>query len=435
MLRGSLDDFKLQDILWLVSRAENTGELAVVRPSGTGRMFFRSGNVYCAESDLCREDIGRVLVRRGALGADELAAAQEEASSSNRTLGQVLLSSESIDHSQLGEAFQTQIEDAAWELIRRDFGEFSWQADVKAEPEFSLELGVAELIDAARRRAGELERIRRVIPSESSLVSIAPSPNPEDGEIKLSVEEWRLLSLVDGRSSAADIGREAGLNDLTVMGMLEGLVTRGLLDVKEAARPARPQAPPPPADVAQPFDVYFVCTGNRIRSPLAAAFLKGSLPGMPLKVASVGIGDSHPHPAEPEAIEAAAQLGADLTAHRSRSISEIDLSNADLVVGFERRHLARALEVGARPERCFSIVELVELLESIESPVENDPAARAREAVARAHDRRRLTDSVPAKVDIVDPMGASRSSYQNTAIRLRDLSRRLATGLFGVSEL
>jgi protein-tyrosine-phosphatase len=430
MLRGSLDDFTLQDIFWLVARAENTGELAVVRPSGAGRVYFRNGLVYCAESELVRESIGRTLARRGSIGVDELAAAEEESESSGRPLPEVLLSSESVTQEQLNDAFRNQIEEVAFELTRRDFGEFSWESDAKAEPDFSLELSVDEVTKATEKRMTQLKRIRKVIPSDQSFFSIAPNPKASDGAITVSVEEWQLLSLIDGRSSAADIGREAGLNDLSILTVLHDLVSRGLIEVHTRSQTA---AADPTSDRA--FDVAFVCTGNRIRSPLAAAFLKTALPGLPLTTMSVGTSDSHPHPAEPEAVEAAAQLGADLTSHRSKGLAETDLSNADLVIGFERRHLAKALEAGARPERTFSIVEVVDLLERVEAPDNGDPTARAREAVARAHDRRRLSDSVPAKVEIEDPMGAAPSAYRNTAIRLRDLSRRLAQGLFGVSEL
>ena len=432
MLRGSLDDFTLEDIFWLIDRAENTGELTVVRPSGTGRLFFRSGSIYSAETELCRETLGRVLARTGAIGSDELSAAEEEASSSGRGLPQVLLSSESVSEEQLNDAYRNQIEEAAFELLRRDFGEFSWESDSKTETEFSLELTVDELLEASQKRVAQLERIRKVIPSDASLFSITPEPSASGESITVSRDEWRLLSLIDGSSSAADIGREAGLNDLTVLQMLHDLVTRGLLDIQ-----TRTQAPAaPPADTSTtPFEVAFVCTGNRIRSPLAAAFLKGALPDLPLSVTSVGTSDSHPHPAEPEAIEAAAQLGADLSGHRSRAVAETDLSKADLVIGFERRHLAKSLEAGARPDRTFSIVELVDLLEKIDAPEDANPVDRAREAAARAHDRRRLLDSAPPKIEIVDPMGSSGSAYRNTAIRLRDLSRRLAIGLFGVSEL
>jgi protein-tyrosine phosphatase len=431
MLRGSLDDFTLEDIFWLVDRAENTGELSVVRPSGAGRLFFRDGRVYSAESELCRETIGRTLSRQGSIGADELAAAEEESESSGRPLAQVLLSSESVSESQLNDAYRNQIEEIAFELLRRDFGEFSWEADVKTEPDFSLELSVQEVLGASDKRVAQLERIRKIIPSDQSRFSISPSPKTEDGKISVSIEEWQLLSLIEGKSSAADIGRDSGLNDLTVLTLLHDLVSRGLLDVQARG----PVGEPEEKQTSGEFDVAFVCTGNRIRSPLAAAFLKAALPGLPITTTSVGTSDSHPHPAEPEAIEAAAQLGADLTAHRSQALSETDLSNADLVIGFERRHLSKALEAGARPERSFSIVELVDLLEKIDTPGDGDPTARAREAVARAHDRRRLSDSAPAKVEIEDPMGAAPSAYRTTAIRLRDLSRRLAQGLFGDSEL
>ena len=61
------------------------------------------------------------------------------------------------------------------------------------------------------------------------------------------------------------------------------------------------------------------------------------------------------------------------------------------------------------------------------------PAERAREAVARAAALRRGRTEPPT--EIPDPLGGSAAVYRSTIERVRDLSERMAAGLFGAESL
>ncbi len=186
-----------------------------------------------------------------------------------------------------------------------------------------------------------------------------------------------------------------------------------------------------PLSGAPPFELITVCTGNRVRSPAAEGFLGQLTAGLPVRLSSVGTLDLGPVPALPEALEAAAALGLDISAHQARCIDAVDLGNADLVLGFERRHVAAAVvDAGAPRERTFTILELVDLLERIDPPSERDPAERAREAIARAQALRRSPRELVLE-ELPDPLGGSADVFRETVTRVRDLCERLAVGLFG----
>ena len=177
------------------------------------------------------------------------------------------------------------------------------------------------------------------------------------------------------------------------------------------------------------FELVVVCTGNRARSPIAEGFLRRLLADLPVEVHSFGTLELTGAPALPEALEAAAAFDLDISAHRARTLSGEDLSQADLVLGFESSHLAAAVIDGGAPrERVFSLPELVELIEAAGAAQETDPIARARQTIATAH-ARRLVESPLA--ELADPLGQSSKVYRDTVERVRDLSVRLAVGLFG----
>src|SRR5262245_51222618 len=177
------------------------------------------------------------------------------------------------------------------------------------------------------------------------------------------------------------------------------------------------------------FEIVFVCTGNRFRSPIAAALVAVRTAGQPVRADSIGTLQQRGHPALPEALRLGASYGVDLREHRSRALGDRGLQDADLVIGFEVTHLARAVvDGGARPERTFLLAELVEALERCAPPSAVDPVERARELAAEA-DKHRPDRSIA--LEIADPMGGSRSDYSLAAEQVWGLTSRLVSLLFG----
>jgi protein-tyrosine phosphatase len=180
------------------------------------------------------------------------------------------------------------------------------------------------------------------------------------------------------------------------------------------------------------LDVAFVCTGNRFRSPLAAALLAEETRHLPVAIASLGTLDLGAVPALSEAIEVAQSYGLDLSDHHARSIAEVDLEPYDLVLGFERMHVAGAVVDGAaRPERTFTLPEIVELLDGIPGPpLQPEAVERARVRIRQANAARPPDYRTKAVPEIADPLGRTRPAQRATAAELRELVIRLANQLF-----
>lgn len=182
----------------------------------------------------------------------------------------------------------------------------------------------------------------------------------------------------------------------------------------------------------EPFQVAFVCTGNRFRSPLAAALLERETEGLPLRIASLGTLDLGRRPALPEAIEIADELGLDLSDHRARGLAATELAPFDLVLGFERRHVRSAVvDADAGRERTFTLPEFVELLREIPGPpLHSDPVERARVRVRHASVARPPDRDAPV-AELGDPLGLTIGEQRRTAAELARLVSLLAERLFG----
>lgn len=177
------------------------------------------------------------------------------------------------------------------------------------------------------------------------------------------------------------------------------------------------------------FRVVFVCTGNRARSPLAEALFR-RYAGAPTDVSSVGTLDVGPLPALPDAVRAGRRLDVDLAHHRARALSSVDLSSADLVLGFEPSHVEAAVRTaGADPARAFLLAELAMLVHENDSS--EDPVSRAKAAVTEAGAWRTKDTPVSDALVVRDPLGQGKTFMDRTAAAIDELVRRVVLGLFG----
>jgi protein-tyrosine-phosphatase len=150
-----------------------------------------------------------------------------------------------------------------------------------------------------------------------------------------------------------------------------------------------------------------------------------------VQVASLGTLELGDVEALPEAVELAHEHGVDLTEHRASGLQGLDLSGEDLVVGFERKHVASVVVDARAPiERTFTLPELVALLERTAPPAATEPLARAREVIARAHHARPRDFRRAPVAELTDPLGKTGTAQREIAAEVRRLSDRLAARLF-----
>ena len=117
-------------------------------------------------------------------------------------------------------------------------------------------------------------------------------------------------------------------------------------------------APRMPSPVSR---VLVICQGNICRSPFAELLLAQSRPD--LEVRSAGLAASGDDPVQPGAQRVAEAMGFDLTAHRSRALTQAEVEWADLIVGMEGRHVR---EVARRwPAHRENVLILGDFLSSV----------------------------------------------------------------------
>lgn len=176
--------------------------------------------------------------------------------------------------------------------------------------------------------------------------------------------------------------------------------------------------------------VLFVCTANRIRSPLAGALLaqelraRGAAPD--IQVRTAGTWARADEPADPLLLAAAEARGMSLQDHRSLPVTAAML-DSDLVLCMEERQrdaLAR-MRPAALP-RTFTLPEFLRL-----APGRVAPGGGLAAAARSAHRARAQTARATHREDVPDPVGGPRSAFESTVDLLQRHVRELADVLAG----
>lgn len=241
MLEGTLDDFTLPDILQLLAFTGKTGRLRIEREGHQGRVWFRDGHVRFATSDTGRIALGRRLVGAGLVTTDQLERALEQQRAPGGRglrLGRILIEDGALDEQALESMVREQVQDAIFDLMRWTGGAFRFDveaSDATIEEDIELTASVEDLVMEGSRRLDEWDTVRHKIPSTQAVVAMARPPADSGVEVSLTADEWRLLTLVDGRRTVGDLVDLCGQGEFATSRLLYGMVGAGLLEVRDPA--------------------------------------------------------------------------------------------------------------------------------------------------------------------------------------------------------
>ena len=183
-LTGSLAQLPLLDLLKMLAAGSQTGRLELSSGLDQGELYLNKGELLHADCDM-----------------------------------------------QIGEA-------AFGRLAQWPNGQFRFEPGAPA-PQRSIEKPLERLIADSARAASEREAIRRVVPNMEAIPRLArKAPGPT---VTVQGADWELLAVIDGRSTAAQLAGELGIEDIDLARTLYRLKLGGLIELAAAqvAAPAQ----------------------------------------------------------------------------------------------------------------------------------------------------------------------------------------------------
>lgn len=189
-LQGSLKDFDITDILQLIHMNKKDGCLEIKTDEDEGRIFFEGGLVKHAETAT------------------------------------------------------TSGENAVQKILMWSDGTFHFLPEKKSERK-TIELPIQHLMLEAARKIDEWKQIERIIPSLDMIVDIVEDPETGTENIKLTSEEWKILTFVDGVSTIAEMAEKVNQSEFQTAKVFVGLVSSGLVSLTQKEKPPVEEKPEP----------------------------------------------------------------------------------------------------------------------------------------------------------------------------------------------
>jgi protein-tyrosine-phosphatase len=152
-----------------------------------------------------------------------------------------------------------------------------------------------------------------------------------------------------------------------------------------------------------------------------------------IRIRSVGTWARPESPPMPEAVQAVAERGVDISSLRAEALTPRAVEVADVVITMTAQHRDEVLHIvpEAAP-KTFTLKELVDLLERLPGADGPPSPETAATRIAKAHRVRGEPghDAVTDE-DVADPLGLGVETYRAVAWELEGLVDRLIEGLFG----
>jgi hypothetical protein len=171
-VEGTLDLFKLPEILQLVSQQKKTGILTVQGQQDIVAISFLNGRIVAADAlnTTLEEGLSQILLKEGMISAPDLARAASEHQASGGRLIDLLVERRFVERSQLLEALRLQTYRLLEQLLSWSQGDFKFYSgdEVSYEEGFSP-IPVEELL---------INSAQIVVAANAAAKAVAPAPPP-----------------------------------------------------------------------------------------------------------------------------------------------------------------------------------------------------------------------------------------------------------------
>jgi tetratricopeptide (TPR) repeat protein len=273
-IRGNLREASLADVLQLLALGRKTGCLSVSDRNSFGQIYFDHGAITHASIVNRRDRLGDMLVKNGLLSPEELeAAVQEQDRPNSPRIGEILVARGAISREALQRFIRVQIEEAVYFLFTWTQGTFYFESDERPpSTETLVAINPESVLLEGARRVDEWTLIEKKIPSPDIVFRLDYThgdPAAED----LTADQRRIIPLLDGRRSVAEIVDHSGLMEFEASKAIYGLAQAGYAR-PIGRRKVRPAELPRPGRLQEHYNLGIAFMRTRMFDEAEREFLR-----------------------------------------------------------------------------------------------------------------------------------------------------------------
>lgn len=239
--KGSLRHYSLPKVLVSLNRQRLSGTLvAVTAQAITKKVYISKGEAIFASSSYEDDRLGEMLIKAGKITVEQYDKSVEMLKRTGKRQGAILVELGYLSPKDLFWGVKYQVREIIWSLFQLEEAEYEFiEGSLPLDELITLKMSMGDLIYEGVKRIENWTRIRNEMPDTEAVLKLSDDPLSLFQEVKLTVQDKKILSLVDGRRTIKKLIEDSWLNSFEALKALYllwsiGIITEGAQQEKVA---------------------------------------------------------------------------------------------------------------------------------------------------------------------------------------------------------
>ncbi|HKO55410.1 MAG TPA: DUF4388 domain-containing protein [Thermoanaerobaculia bacterium] len=232
VLDGSLASFKLPEVLTFLQTTRKSGRLAIECEGRTAQVFLDTGSVVFAASNQEELRLSAILMRKKRIAREQHNRIDALMREEGGRFGQLAVQQGVMTDAELHDFLKVQVSEILYDAFLWSGGSFSFHDDLQLPAHaVTISVDLSNLVMEGARRIEEWEQCTRLLPDKQVVFRIVAKP--AEDKITLTVDEWRILFLINGRRTLEELTQDSEDEPLQVYRVVYGLLANKLIEPVE----------------------------------------------------------------------------------------------------------------------------------------------------------------------------------------------------------
>ncbi len=231
-LQGNIEQFTLPEIFQLVASGRKSGTLGIQQEDTIVMIYFQEGEIIYGYGPRETFHIGSLLKDKGIISSEQLdeAVRQQAKTENTKRLGEILISKNYIDKTDLNNVVTNQIEELLYSLLTWKSGTFKfYENQFPTDEEITVKVSVENVILEGLRRTDEMNMVKMTLPDINKVYTISATQGDRPRDLSMKADEWNIMALVDGHKNIDEICQMSHLSREKTLVKLAQLKLAGLI--------------------------------------------------------------------------------------------------------------------------------------------------------------------------------------------------------------
>ncbi len=234
---GVLSSTTFPTLVYSIMRQEETGILTLTGDAAEKSCYLSEGRPIFATSSDRDDRLTQILMKGGSIPLEVLMECLDRSLRERRRLGAVLLEMRAVPEHELRQALQAQMSGIIASLFQWTRGWYRFMpGQLPPEDALALDLSPGNIILEGIRKIESWQRIWEAVGNLDVSYRISEGKDDLVRELRLSLEEWTLLTHLDRAVTVRELCRVTPIKDFEICRLLWALSTLGI--ISRVARPA-----------------------------------------------------------------------------------------------------------------------------------------------------------------------------------------------------